>query len=204
MNALTMSAEVEVALKFGLELLKRGAMLVHSDAKPYVVNRAASEILNRKDGLSLSATGIRADSASDTRLLISLLREAIAFPQNGEPKDSPICISRKMGTALVVRVVPGPELSQWPRTDARTALVTISDPVMAPAVSEPELIRLYGLTRGEAAVASQVIRGKSIEEAAEGLFISAHTARTHLKRIFLKTETHRQSELVVRLLSTVL
>jgi DNA-binding CsgD family transcriptional regulator len=48
------------------------------------------------------------------------------------------------------------------------------------------------------------LRGKSIEEAAEQLFISPHTARTHLKRIFMKTDTHRQTELVVRMFSTVL
>jgi DNA-binding CsgD family transcriptional regulator len=36
------------------------------------------------------------------------------------------------------------------------------------------------------------------------LFISPHTARTHLKRIFMKTDTHRQTELVVRMFSAVL
>jgi hypothetical protein len=33
--------------------------------------------------------------------------------------------------------------------------------------------------------------------------LSAHTAHTHLKRIFWKTDTHRQPELMVRLLSAV-
>jgi DNA-binding CsgD family transcriptional regulator len=71
-------------------------------------------------------------------------------------------------------------------------------------VDESVLCKLYGLTRGEAALASILLRGKSIEEAAAELFISPHTARTHLKRIFMKTDTHRQTELVVRIVSAVL
>jgi DNA-binding CsgD family transcriptional regulator len=194
-----------VALKYGLELLRRGAMLVQSDAKPCLLNAAAMDILEKKDGLSLSRSGLEADSANDTKALISLLRTAISFPQLGEPKDSPISVPRKSGTAaLIIRVMPGPELVGWPRDDARTALMTISDPALGPETNERDLVRLYGLTRGEAAIAALVIQGKTIEEAADALFISAHTARTHLKRIFSKTETHRQSELVVRLLSTLL
>jgi DNA-binding CsgD family transcriptional regulator len=194
-----------VALRYGLELLRRGAMLVQSDAKPCLLNTAALDILEKKDGLSLSHSGLQADSASDTKALISLLRAAISFPQLGEPKDSPMSVPRKSGTAaLIIRVTPGPELVGWPRDDARTALMTISDPALGPETNEHDLVRLYGLTRGEAAIASLVIQGKTIEEAADALFISAHTARTHLKRIFSKTETHRQSELVVRLLSTLL
>ena len=54
-------------------------------------------------------------------------------------------------------------------------------------------------------VVEELLRqGKSIEDAAAELFISAHTARTHLKRIFLKTDTHRQPELVVRMMMIVL
>jgi DNA-binding CsgD family transcriptional regulator len=71
-------------------------------------------------------------------------------------------------------------------------------------VDERSLISLYGLTRGEASLAAKLIQGKSIEDAASELFVSPHTARTHLKRIFMKTDTHRQPELVVRMLLTVL
>jgi DNA-binding CsgD family transcriptional regulator len=71
-------------------------------------------------------------------------------------------------------------------------------------VDESLLRKLYGLTRGEAALATILLKGKSIEEAAAELFISPHTARTHLKRIFMKTDTHRQTELVVRIFSSLL
>ncbi|MGA2388623.1 MAG: helix-turn-helix transcriptional regulator, partial [Candidatus Sulfotelmatobacter sp.] len=75
------------------------------------------------------------------------------------------------------------------------------DQDMGLEVDEPVLCKLYGLTRGEAGLAAHLLKGKSIEEAAEALFISPHTARTHLKRIFMKTDTHRH-ELVVRMFSS--
>jgi DNA-binding CsgD family transcriptional regulator len=83
-------------------------------------------------------------------------------------------------------------------------LLKLYDEEMGLAVDEGALSRIYGLTRGEVALAKHLIQGRTVEEAAEKLFISTHTARTHLKRIFMKTDTHRQPEFLVRMLLTVL
>lgn len=55
---------------------------------------------------------------------------------------------------------------------------------------ETALCKLYGLTRGEAALAAILSQGKSIDAAAEALCISSHTARTHLRRILMKMDSH--------------
>jgi len=180
-------------------------MLVAAEGRPRLANRVALAILQKKDGLWLSRTGLIADRAADTRLLQTLLQDAIRTPEQGEPKDSPITLQRRTAhNALIVRVVPGPGLDCWPGTENRTALLKLYDQDLGLEVDPGDLCRLYGLTRGEAALAVHLVRGKSIEEAAEALFISPHTARTHLKRIFMKTDTHRQTELVVRILTVVL
>lgn len=44
-----------------------------------------------------------------------------------------------------------------------------------------------------------IAEGTSLESAAEKLNISRETARTELKFVFAKTDTHRQSELVALL-----
>lgn len=192
--------DISAALSYGLELVKYGAMLVATEGFPQVVNRTALTILGKKDGLSLAKTGLVADRASDTRLLLKLLKDAIQAPEKGEPKESPLNLPRKTArTSLVVRVFPGPGLECWSETDNRAALVMLYDRDMSLEVNPEVLSKLYGLTRGEAALAASLVRGKSIDEAAEDLFISPHTARTHLKRIFMKTDTHRQTELVMRI-----
>jgi DNA-binding CsgD family transcriptional regulator len=198
--------EISAALGYGLELVRYGAMLVADEGRLRVANRAALSILKKKDGLWLSNPGLVAERASDTRLLLRLLHEAIHAPEPGELKESPILLPRKFArTSLIVRVFPGPALKCWPDgARRRDAMLMLYDQDMELDVNITVLIRLYGLTRGEASLAAALMRGKSIEEAAEELFISPHTARTHLKRIFMKTDTHRQSELVVRGLLAVL
>jgi DNA-binding CsgD family transcriptional regulator len=197
--------DILLALTYGLELVPHGAMLVASEGRLRVANRTATEILDKKDGIAMAATGLVADRASDTRLLHKLLEHAIHSPELGEPKDSPLMLQRKKARhALIVRVIPGPGLDCWPHADHRTALLKLYDQDLGLVVDERALSSLYGLTRGEAVLAARLAQGKSIDEAAAELFISAHTARTHLKRIFMKTDTHRQTELVVRMLLTVM
>jgi DNA-binding CsgD family transcriptional regulator len=199
-----MPRDVMLALTYGLELVRCGAMLVGCEGYPHFVNRSALETLNKRDGLALAATGLVADRASDTRLLRQLLRDAIAAPDLGEPSESPITLPRKSApTALIVRVLPGPGLECWANKEERAALVTVYDEESSTQVDETVLCKLYGLTRGEAVLASILLKGKSIDDAAAELFISPHTARTHLKRIFMKTDTHRQTELVVRIFSAL-
>jgi DNA-binding CsgD family transcriptional regulator len=170
-----------------------------------LANRVALEILQKRDGISVSRGGIVADRAADTCLLHKLLHDVITSPESGEPPNSPMMLPRETAsTPLIVRVVPGPDLRSSPGISGRTALLNLYDEEMGLAVDEGALSRIYGLTRGEAVLAKHLIQGRSLEEAAEKLFISAHTARTHLKRIFMKTDTHRQPEFLVRMLLTVL
>ncbi len=204
-DQLALPHDVLLALTYGLELVRCGAMLVRDEGHPYFANRSALEILRKSDGLALARTGLVAERASDTRLLRQLLHEAITSPEFGEPKASPITLPRKKArTSLIVRVLPGPGLDCWPNQESRAALVTVYDEENSLQVDESVLVKLYGLTRGEAQLAAILLKGKSIENAAAELFISPHTARTHLKRIFMKTDTHRQTELVVRIFSALL
>jgi DNA-binding CsgD family transcriptional regulator len=192
-----LSHDVAAALAYGLGLVRYGAMLVAMEGRLQMANPAALEILEKKDGLWVSNTGLITDRASDARTLLVLLREAIQSPTQGEPCESPMILPRsKARSSLIVRVVPGPGLDRPPA--GRAAMVMLYDQDVSIEVDTSLLIKLYGLTRGEAALAASLMRGKSIEEAATELFISPHTARTHLKRIFMKTDTHRQTELVVR------
>jgi DNA-binding CsgD family transcriptional regulator len=197
--------DVSTALTYGFDLVRYGAMLVAVGGRPQVANHTALAILDKKDGLCLTNGGLIADRASDTRLLIKLLQEAIQTPELGEPKESPLTLPRKTArTSLIVRVIPGPGLGCWPGKGNGAAMLMLYDQDMKLEVNLSILCRLYGLTRGEAVLAASLMRGKSLEEAAEELFISLHTARTHLKRIFMKTDTHRQTELVVRIFPAVL
>ena len=79
------------------------------------------------------------------------------------------------------------------------ASVLIVDPERPRAVSRHLMSRLYGLTPREAALASVLSTGATVRAAAAELGITYETARTHLRRVFEKTGTSRQTELIVLL-----
>ncbi len=60
--------------------------------------------------------------------------------------------------------------------------------------------QVFGLTKTEAAVCRHLCLGATQADIAAELSVSSNTVKTHLRSIFAKTDSHRQSELVARLL----
>jgi DNA-binding CsgD family transcriptional regulator len=85
-----------------------------------------------------------------------------------------------------------------PFLGARVLLILCS--LVSKARPDPAVLReVFGLTPVESKVASVISTGASPEHAAEEMEIAVVTARNHLKAVFAKTGTHRQSELVALL-----
>jgi DNA-binding CsgD family transcriptional regulator len=184
------AASIQSALKHALHRIRCGVIVTSVARRPVFINAHAQCILSRKDALMIVDGVLNARMAEDTRLLQRALDgaasgapDAVTVPIRGE--DSARRIS--------VHVVGVP-----PRTpdDARDALLFVCDPAVTLEASQPALRTLFGLTRAEAVLADLMIQGCSLESAADRLCVSIHTARTHLKRILLKTDTGRQGELL--------
>ena len=109
------------------------------------------------------------------------------------------------GSFMQLCVVPLPQVSLGSGFAAPSACAAIF-------LSRPGKVHLpwckvavcYGLSYAEAKLATQLANGGSMEDAAERMGISIHTARTQLKSVFAKTGAKRQSELVAMLLQGVL
>lgn len=81
----------------------------------------------------------------------------------------------------------------------RLVLVLIRERA-APLSLPPDTLRgAFGLTPAEARLAARLAGGDTLEHAADALNVTKETARSQLKQVFAKTETHRQSELVALL-----
>jgi len=115
--------------------------------------------------------------------------------------DAPTFVVRRMGRRpLVFDVLPIDDrwlaVSWSPRV-----LVAITD-LDAQAVAAQDRVReVLGLTVAEAKLAVLLAHGMTIDECAPRLGLSRETVRTYLKKIFGKTDTHRQSELTALVLS---
>jgi DNA-binding CsgD family transcriptional regulator len=81
------------------------------------------------------------------------------------------------------------------------ALVFVSTPEQLGKIQETTLRTFYGLTAAEQRLALLILEGFRLEEAAQSLHISLNTVRTHMKRIYAKTKTGCQTDLVRMLLT---
>jgi DNA-binding CsgD family transcriptional regulator len=65
-------------------------------------------------------------------------------------------------------------------------------------------MRAFGLTRAEARIAIALSNSPGVADAAYALGLSPNTVKTTLQRVFAKTDTHHQAELVRLLYSSPL
>lgn len=182
-----------------LDRLRLGVVLVGKDGSVSFVSRAARSILDEDDGLSLGPFGLR----STDDLAAGRLRKLLPGPAGSASEPGGLVMversaSRRPLSVLVTPLEPSPPGLPGPRA-ARA--VFISDPEKVAGTSEEILKRLYGLTPAETGLVRELLQGRCVDEAAATLGVSVHTARSHLKRVFSKTSTRRQSELVLLLLS---
>jgi len=180
-------------LAFGVALLDRGGKVVWT-------NREATGILARADGLAIRNKFLSAVSTTENAELQRLIRAAAATSEGRAVLAGvPLNVSRpSLRRSLALLIAP----IRIKRAFAGTpvAVVFINDPERKSETPPALLKRLYGLTGREAALAVLLLQGIDLREAAAQLGVSMNTVRTHLRLVFEKTDTHRQSELVHLLL----
>ncbi len=180
--------------------LSWGVVMLDKHCKILWTNRAGAMILSTQGGLRIDRGALTAVDRGGDRALQRLVQNALATAQ-GLPGGSggPLAVPRPP-PARPLSLLVAPIRLQAAFVNRPTVAIFINDPERRNQ-SAPELLRrLYGLTEREAAFVSLLLDGLDLRRAAERLGISVHTARTHLKFIFVKTGTHRQAELVYLLL----
>lgn len=188
-----------------LDRVPVGVLLLDAKGRVVLANRSAREILASKDGLSLQKDGIHAGRPAETTALRQLVSEAFQTgSRKGMGSGGVLSISRpSMRRPYSLFVTPlRAEQSAFGEPTA-VAAVFVSDPERKPETNPEVLKRLYGFTPAEARVAAKLLQGESVEEAADDLHVSVNTARTHVKSMFGKTDTHRHRELIRILLSGI-
>ena len=109
-----------------------------------------------------------------------------------------ILVRKKVGPSVVLRVLPVPPAARGPFLGARV-LLTLSV-LRTPTGTDPRLlIQTFGLTPAEAKLAAAIADGVTLAEAGERSGVALSTVRNHLKVVFVKTGTHRQSDLAALL-----
>jgi DNA-binding CsgD family transcriptional regulator/PAS domain-containing protein len=167
----------------GIFLMDRRGVVIH-------LNRAAERILEAADGLYWRRGELSGAQDADTARLQRALRDgsgelcALSRPSSRKP--------------LIVRAVSTDPATVDPLQEIAPTetLLFVRDPDKGAENDFERIATALGLTRREARLAALLADGRSVAEAADETGITIGNARTHLKRIFNKTDTHRQAELV--------
>jgi DNA-binding CsgD family transcriptional regulator len=194
-------ADAKQTAEDALHRLPAGVVTLDEAARVVFANRAGEAILSAGDGLALVDGALCATRTDDDRALKRLIGEAIA---TGLGSGGTLSVPRPSGKRpYAVTVSPAARHAAMFGDSRPVATLFLTDPEAAPALPRDALRRLYGLTAREGELAAALAAGARVEDAAECLGIAAATARTYLKRILDKTDTHSQAQLVALLLRTV-
>lgn len=160
-------------------MLAPAVMMVGSSGELLWANREARKLLDRGDGLGRRDISDLLTRTYEDESDLGLM--TLGRPSGGKPYQ-----------IAVVQTAPG------------ISMVFIHDPESPRRCCTSALRKLYGFTKAEAAVAAALMEGKTLNEIAASLHVSTNTVRAHLKRLFSKTRTSRQAELVLLLGSGVI
>lgn len=180
-----------------LDMLPLGIVFLSPAGDAIYCNSTAEEIFRANDGLSLRNGRISAaDRIADARLRRTL-KDALSPDASVGPAAVPVPRTKFRRDYQVAAAPLRKRFRQFIGTREPVAVALITDPERQTPASTDVLMQAYKLTRKEAMLAARLSEGKSVKQASEELAITYETARTHLRRIFSKTGTSRQADLIL-------
>jgi DNA-binding CsgD family transcriptional regulator len=171
------------------------SFLLDRDGRVIRANAVAEKLIG--DGLSLAQGLLGCSLADDNRELAGLVARLCRSPGIADTDAlPPVVVRRLTKRPLIVEGIRIKGMASAVFSPAR-AILLVSDTERPSADPSMDVLRrTFGLTQTEATLASHLAREVPLPLVAELLGISFETARSHLKHIFTKTGTNRQSDLL--------
>lgn len=181
--------EVIDALPFGLVLLD-------ACGRVYSMNRAAIRIVEMEDGIFVDAGGRLEASVAESRKKLDAFISSIIGGDNFCSAVSIFRLRRPSGKqSLSVQIYPAQQTSLAEGGTVRVA-VFICDPEHRLEGLAPRLCNLFGFTPAEARLASCMVNGFTLRDAAKQLNLAESTVRFMSKQLYAKSGTRGQPELL--------
>jgi DNA-binding CsgD family transcriptional regulator/PAS domain-containing protein len=203
-DALNLKTIRSEALEATLDALASGVYLIDRHARVIYMNRAAESQVKAGGALAIENDRIAPVDRSAHAALSKAIAEAMTDETEVPTGGIALALPARGESGLVATVLP---LTRGERQNvcgafAATVAIFVQDPVVVPPFPGQAFAELYGLTGGELRVLLAMAPGLGVKEAAEVLGIGEATARTHLQRIYAKTGTSKQTELIQLFMSS--
>jgi DNA-binding CsgD family transcriptional regulator/PAS domain-containing protein len=200
--------ETKVALAAAFSYLPFGVLVVDGHRRILQMNDAAEALLARPDSPLRSVGRVVATAAAkDTQMLERLVVDSCAPAADaivgmGGSMMVPSDPAQLHLARFVLSISPFLNARVFGLEAERCAVILTRDVSLANSVGFGKQLRsLFALTAAEAKIASSLAAGLTLKQAAEESSIRITTARSYLEKIFRKTGTNQQSQLVALLKS---
>jgi DNA-binding CsgD family transcriptional regulator len=218
-QTLDMARAEASSLRQSIETVGLPVVSVGGNGEILNITQAAQDFLNARDGLAIQGKRLCPTLQSEAQRFSELIAGAVSTGAGSRGCKASRCTSstapqarsrllwtpasggamlvsrRRPKRPLQVVVTPFHSSSAF-LSGKPSALIFLSDPDAMPASRSSILRQLYGLTPTESRLADLLTAGHELGAAADQLTMTAQTARFHLKSVFRKTGTCRQTGLV--------
>jgi DNA-binding CsgD family transcriptional regulator len=187
------------ALTHIVDAQARATMLVDEHSQLVFGSAGAASACDGAAGLRIEDGRLVAAASADDRALQDAIvcatrTRALADEQTSQVLS--LCAPGHTKPAVVSIRAAGPVFRAELGETRQLAMVTALNARPDDDHTECAFVHQFGLSPAQARMNALIVTGHSIANAALALHISENTARSHLKQIFQKTDTHSQMELV--------
>ena len=176
-----------------LHLVASPVLIVDGSGRLQFANRAAETLLNANDGLRLNRGIVTPSSRDQAKLFAEALTNLARGLDGARASPHDVAIQRPISDRpLLLRfaMLPRGDGGDGPR------IAIFVDLAAGVAQGIEQLQQALRLTKAEARLLAGLVAGESLAALSDKHRVSVNTLRVHLSRLFQKTGTHRQAELV--------
>ena len=180
-----------------LDRLPLGVLYVESGGNVVFANQRARIVFDQDYDIAIEKERLVTSSSTVNRKIYRYIDEVLLAP---ETTGRTVKIGSGESDALSLLISSLDSMRMKQPEGNRYALVLIATPNAPFHVTQEVLQNRYDLSPAEARFSLALLEINSVDEAAKQLTITKHTARSHLKSIFQKTDVNKQSELIKKIL----
>jgi DNA-binding NarL/FixJ family response regulator len=205
-DALSMQDVAEQSYRHLIDRLACPVILTNRYGKVYQINAAAdallesSSLLRLTNGLVRANENVKTVAASIHAQRVKSLQQAIELAAEGDValgyRGIGITLQAEGQVPLIAYVLPLEVSDVRSGFASASVAIFICSRESAVPIVESMLATLYALTPSEIRVFKHVAQGLSAKEIAHLLHLSENTVVTHTRNLLVKTQTHKQTQLI--------
>ena len=170
-----------------MDRLSTGLVLINENLKVFYKNQTSARIFQKNSALNLNNGYL---NCSNPEFTAELQRKIL------DGTDRVLTIEGDSGVPMHILVTPLKQYRSYYGQNLPISILFLYAGMGNTRLVEDILRSLYRLSRTEAKVTARLVKSPHLEAVAKSLGITYNTARTHLKRIYSKTNTNRISSLI--------